>query len=174
MFPPSIIFVNGNTDGYGYTYGDFDSVGKATLESQLYIDETMTGDEFDARVAADPNYPTIIHLWKRRILVIRPDFSDYTNREYADVVIFVKQGLATIEKNNFGPPGLSVSIQRLEIHQLLRYNQSEYVVNLPVPSAYPFSRTLGGIFAIQSSDTSGVQDPNTDNESNNEDFINRR
>ncbi len=174
MFPPAIIFVNGNTDGYGHTYGDLDSVGKATLESQLYIDETMTGEEFDARVIVDPNYPTIVHLWKQRILVIRPDFRDYTNRELADVVIFVKQGLATIEKNNFGPPGLSLPLQRLEIHQLLRYNRSEYVVNLPAPSVYPFPRPLGGIFALQSADTSGVHEPNIDNEYNNEDFINRK
>lgn len=174
MFPPAIIFCNGNIDGYGTTYGDLDAVSKATLESQLYITETMTGDEFDARVVADPNYPTIVHLLQYRILVIRSDFHDYTNREYADVVIFVKHGLASIEKNNFGPPGLTVPINRIEIHQLLRYNHSKYVVNLPSPIAYPFPRQLGGIFAIQSADTSGVHNPNIDNEYNNINFINRK
>ena len=173
-FPPAIIFINGNTDGYGHTYGDLDSIGKSTLESQLYIDETMTGEEFDARVVVDPNYPTIVHLWKQRILVIRPDFRDYINRELADVVLFVKQGMATILKNNYGPPGLTLPIQRLEIHQLLRYNRSEYVVNLPAIHVYPFPRTLGGIFALQRADTSGVHTPNTDNEYNNDDFINRK
>jgi len=47
-------------------------------------------------------------------------------------------------------------------------------VNLPAPSAYPFPSPLGGIFALQSSDTSGVHDANPDNEYNNIDFINRK
>jgi len=170
---PAIIFVNGNIDGYGETHGDLDSSGKATLENQLYIHESMTGEEFDARVIVDPNYPAIVHLMGYRILVIRSDFRDYTNREFADVVLFVKHGMASVEKNNFGPPGLTVSLQRIEIHQLLRYNRSEYVVNLPAPNIYPYPSTLGGIFAIQSADTSGVYTINPDNEYNNEDFINR-
>jgi hypothetical protein len=174
MFPPAIIFINGNTDGYGYTYGDLDGYGKETIESQLYIHETMTGDEFDARVAADPNYPDIVHSFGFRILVIRPDLRDYTNRELADIVLFVKGGMVSVEKNNFGPPGLTLSLERLEIHQLLRYNNSKYVAILPQTIRYPYPRTLAGIFAIQASDTSGVHDPNTDNEYNNPDFINRK
>jgi hypothetical protein len=174
MFPPAIIYINGNTDGYGNVYGDLDGYGKATLESQLYIHETMTGDEFDARVSSDPNYPQIVHLMGYRILVIRADLRNYTNREFADVVLFVKQGMASIEKNNFGTPGLTLPIERIEIHQLLRYNTSQYVVNLPQPYQYPFGPTLGGIFAIQSRDTSGVHDANPDNEYNNTEFINRK
>lgn len=171
---PAIIFINGNTDGYGNVYGDLDSVGKATIESQLYIHETMTDVEFDARVAYDPNYPAIIHLMGYRILVIRADFRDYTNREYADVVIFVKQGMASIEKNNYGAPGLCVEISRINIYNLLLYNNSPNVVILPQQYTYPFASSLGGIFAIQSSDTSGIHDANTDNETNNIDFINRK
>jgi hypothetical protein len=174
MYPPAIIFVNGNTDGYGSSYGDLDSYSKQLLVTQLELDETMTGDEFDARVVVDPNYPAIIHSSELRILVIKADFRDYTNRQYADVVMFVKGGLAAIENNNFGPPGLTLPMDRLEIHQLLRYNNSPYTTNLPA-SSYPYSRPrLGGIVADEMLDPSGVHSVNPDNEYNNPDFINRR
>jgi len=174
MFPPAIIFCNGNIDGYGNIYGDLDGNGKATLEDQLYIHDTITGAEFDSRMISNPNYPNIIHNLGYRVLVIRHDFIDHTNFEYADIVMFVKHGMASIIKNNYGPPGLTIPLQRIEIHQLLRYNKSQYVVNLPSTNVYPFPRTVGGIFAIQSADTSGVHDANIDNESHNIDFINRK
>lgn len=174
MFPPAIIYINGNTDGYGNVYGDLDGYGKATLESQLYIHETMTGDEFDARVSSDPNYPQIVHLMGYRILVIRADLRNYTNREFADVVLFVKQGMASIEKNNYGIPGICIAISRINIYDLLRYNNSQYVAKLPQTYNYPARPSLGGIFAIQSRDTSGVHDVNPDNEYNNTEFINRK
>ena len=82
----------------------------------------MTDIEFDARVVADPNYPTIVHLQNKRILVIRNTFHDLTNRNLADVVMFVKAGLCSIEKNNYGPPGLTLAVEGLYIHELLRYN----------------------------------------------------
>lgn len=173
MFPPAIVFVNGNTDGYGSSYGDLDSYGKELLRSQLDIDEVMIGSEFDSRVLADPNYPTIIHAMNMRILVIRADFREYTNRELADVAIFVKQGLAYVEKNNFGPPELTLSMDRLDIHQLLRYNNSQYTINIPLSSSYSGSG-YGGIVADELLDPSGVHSANTDNEYNNPDFINRR
>jgi hypothetical protein len=45
-----------------------------------------------------------------------------------------------------------------------------------MPPSYPYSHqhNLGGIFALQSTDTSGVRAPNIDNELNNPDFINRK
>lgn len=109
--PPGIIFIN----------EDLDATLKAKIATQLYIHETMTGTEFDARVSSNPSYPDIVRLQNTRILVIR-DFRDYTNREIADVVIFVKAGLAAIEKNNFGPPGLTLAVDTFYIYQLLREN----------------------------------------------------
>ena len=72
-----------------------------TLQIQLLINDTMTKAEFDARMIADPNYATIIHLRGLRILVILPDFHDYVNRKYADVVMFLHQGMADILTNRF-------------------------------------------------------------------------
>lgn len=88
------------------------------IDVQLDITETMTFAEFNARVAADPNYPTNIHLNGLRILVILPDFQDTTNRHLADIVMFVKQGIASVEKCKFGPPGFSIDVQRLNIWNL--------------------------------------------------------
>lgn len=169
--PPVIFFVN----------ADLNDKSVSTLQTQLYINDTMTDAEFDARVAADPNYPAIVHLQDLRILVIRKDFHDLTNRTLADVVIFVKQGLATILKNNFGPPGLSLPIERLNMYALLRAVGSPNVAilpqNPPPPtdnSGLPFESGLRGIFAIEAKDSSGVYQANPDNEFNNPDFINRK
>jgi hypothetical protein len=169
QLPPAIFFIN----------ADISPGIKSVLTTQLFIDESMSGTEFDSRVSVDPNYPTIVHGNNLRILVIRESFRDYTNRELADVVLFITHGQAVVEKNNFGPPSLSLPISRLSIYDLLRFNNSSYVKILPnVPPKCSCVTTcgcgLGGIFAIQSQDTSGVHCPNPDNEYNNEDFINRK
>ena len=89
------------------------------IDTQLQITETITKIEFDARVAADPNYPKVVRLNRLRILVILPDFQDITNRHCADVVMFVKQGVASVEKCKYGAPGFSLDTQRLNIFNLL-------------------------------------------------------
>ncbi len=160
--PPAIIFVN----------SDLNASLQSKIQSQLQIHETISGQEFDNRIIVDPNYKTNVELNGLRVLVIRDSFHDLTNRTLADVVIFVKNGLAYIEKNNFGPPGQSYSVDKLNIYNLLRANNSPNVVILP--SASPPPNGLGGIFSIQSRDTSGVNDPNPDNIYNNPDFINRK
>lgn len=133
--PPAIIFINGDIS-YPPTTPVFVGAEPSTdeltkLKGQLMIDEVMTKTEFDARVVADPNYPKIVHLQNFRILVILDTFQDLTNRNLADIVIFVKQGIAAIEKNNYGSPGLSLDLQRLNIYELLRYNRSPNVVIVP-------------------------------------------
>ena len=162
---PAIIFVN----------NDSPQETIDILSSQLYIIEVMSGQEFDARIEADPNYPNIIHFNNLRILVTRDYFSDFNNRNIADVSILVKWGMASILKNNFGPPALSLAINKLDIHQLLRYNNSIYVANIPQTPTYPYETCgCGGIIAEQFRDPSGVHCPNPDNEYNNYDFIHRK
>jgi hypothetical protein len=140
--PPAIIFCNGDI-----TYppsppifigaippnplSDAGFSELTNLQIQLFINDTMTKAEFDARVAADPNYPAIVHLQNMRILVILPTFQDGYNREYADVVIFLHQGLADVERNRFGPPCKNFPIQRLTVYELLRAVGSSSVVILP-------------------------------------------
>jgi hypothetical protein len=179
------------------------------LQTQLFIDDTMTKAEFDARVAADPNYPTIIHLQNLRILVIVPLYNDgYTymnlpNMQFADVVMFLHQGLADVEFNRFGPPCQNYEVQRMNMYALLRAAQSPNVVILPFNALphcnscnYPFfcdrCHTFSGIricnscgCGCQCGCTSGLVDnqgrrigiihaPNCDNEYHNPDFINRK
>lgn len=180
--PPMIAFVNGDIDGYTLN----------TLSTQLFIDGYIPKSEFDARVAALPDYPSIVHANNLRIIVILPDFRDYTNRELADVVIFVKNGLANIEKNKYGPPKYSLTVERINIYDLLRYGGSKYVITLPCYGKKPrywmacdcfphdqyhkcgCHKVLGGIYALQSRDVTGVHLPNCDNIFNNEAFINRK
>lgn len=182
--PTAIIFINADAvgsriqDGYntidGYTHTVVDGYTKVALMMQLYINEFMTDKEFDARVVADPNYPTIVHLQGKRILVARADFRDYTNRDLADLVLFYSHGLATVEKTKYGPPGLTLPVDRINIYELLRDVGSKYVVILPVTATRPPHCGIGGIVVDELADSSGVHDANLDNEYNNPDFINRK
>lgn len=182
--PAAIIFINADLNG----------TAQNTLVSQLYVNDTISFDEFNTRVIADPNYSTNVHLQNLRILVILPTLQDVTNRALADVVLFYNQGQVTVEKNNFGPPGLSRDFSRINIYDLLRYNGSPNVVILPFDitscpphgnfKKYPYGTPNyptnlrhpgpGGILADQLADASGVNTPNCDNEYNNPDFINRK
>lgn len=169
--PSAIIFMNDDV-----SQGIID-----VLTHQLFLNEIISGTTFDQRIA-DSNdgytYPDDVRKNNLRILVLKNDLRSDTNHEYADVVIFVKQGLATVLKNKLGPPTQSFPIDRVNAYALLRAGGSAQVVTLPstTPSP-PFScscNNLRGIFALQSSDTSGVHCPNSDNIFNNPDFINRK
>lgn len=213
--PPAIFFINGDINcppNPPYFPGTDVTAPNNTLtilQTQLYIDDTMTKEEFDARVAADPNYPTIVHLEDLRILVIVPLYNDgynymnLPNMEFADVVMFLHQGLADIEFNRFGPPCQSFEVQRLNMYALLRAAQSPNVVILPFSALphcnscnYPFfcdsCHTFSGIRICNSCgcgcqcgctagliDNQGVRQgivhaPNCDNEYHNRNFINRK
>jgi len=184
FFPPAIIFINSDPlditpDGYfvdGYSVnpdGYINDLTRNTLETQLFITETITLKEFNGRVSVDPNYPFAVHAQGLRVMVILPDFRDYTNRQLADLVLFYSHGMVTVEKNRYGPPGLTLPIIRLNIFDLLRDVGSKYVVILPITTTKP-PRSLGGIVVDELADSSGVHDPNPDNEYNNPDFINRK
>lgn len=220
--PPAIFFINGDITYPSTSKVVFPGTNPkaselTTLQTQLFIDDTMTKAEFDARVAVDPNYPTIVHLQGLRILVIVPSYQDgyatypphfnphinIPNMQYADVVIFLHQGLADVEFNRFGPPCHSFEIQRLTMYELLRAVNSPDVVILPFSALphcnscnYPFfcdrCHTFSGIRICNSCgcgcqcgcgtgliDNQGIKQgiihaPNCDNEYHNPDFINRK
>lgn len=161
--PPAIIFIN----------AEINEGVQATLTTQLRLDEVITFEEFNTRVELTPAYPNIVHLQGLRIMVTVPDYRNTTNRELADLALFYNQGQVTVEKNNYGPPGLSLPIQRINVYELLRDVGSKFVKILPVTSTKP-PRSLGGIVVDQLADSSGVHDPNPDNIYNNPDFLNRK
>ena len=161
--PSAIIFIN----------SDLNDITIESLTTQFQISEKMDFSEYNARVEADPNYPHIVHNMKSRILVILPTLQDLTNRDTADLVLFYTKGQVVVEKNKFGPPGLSLPLSRINVFDILRYVKSPNVA----PAAHdarPGNKKIRGIFAIESNDTSGVHEPNPDNLMNNEAFVNRK
>lgn len=156
--PAAIIFVN----------SDINPPIQSKLIQQLLIDDSMSGQEFDNRVSVDPNYPQNVELNQLRILVIRDNLSDHTNRQYADVVIFVKAGVASILANKYGPPGVTLNIDRLSIYSLL--------ANKDLPAGGPSSTLPRPIqdMLFDHNDPSHVHDANPDNIFNNPDFLNRK
>ena len=116
FYPGALILVN----------ADLTLGVECPLERQLFIDETITSTEFLARIASDPNYVNEIHGNMLRILVTE-NFSDgyypYI-RGLADVVIFIKSGLAAIEKNKFDScpiPGETLPVDTLTMDKLLKH-----------------------------------------------------
>jgi hypothetical protein len=105
--PTGIIFINTETHS---NVLDF-------IVKQLNIDEVIDGYEFDNRISNNPSYPSDIHAAKKRIIVIK-DYRDLVNRDKADIVLFIKNGLCSVEKNKFGPPGLVLKINQLYLQKL--------------------------------------------------------
>lgn len=113
--PSGIIFVN----------NDIVDQIRDTLIKQLFITSTLDGYEYDAYVEASPSWTETIRNTNQRIMVIR-SFHELQNRETADVVIFVTHGVASIEKNNFGPPGFTQRVAELHWGKLCIYDLPIY------------------------------------------------
>jgi hypothetical protein len=119
-----------------------------TMQTQLFINDTMSEEEFDARIKVDPNYPVIIRLRDMRILVIASEryydgyrhdgyhhdvYHHHVNkRRHADVVMFMHQGLADVSVNRFGECFHDFNIQRFTMYELLRASRS------PGDYSYPY------------------------------------
>lgn len=108
MIPGAIIYINNN-----YSPSALEAVQK-----QLFINETITAEEFDNRVSLDPNYGDLVRNFNRRVLVIR-SLDDLTNRELADLVINVKLALVYVEENKFGPPTKAIPINNFYFNKLI-------------------------------------------------------
>ena len=174
--PSAIIFIN----------SDINDTSKELFTSQLMLHEIMSFEEFNNRVAADPNYPKIVNNSGSRIMVVLPDFRDFTNRDLADVVIFASHGQVAIEKNKFGPPRPSMRTLDLNIYALLRAAGSGNVVTIPgYPGDNPQltpryliteeGNIVNGIYTeYDVGNPPGPHLPNPDNIYNNRDFLKRK
>jgi len=95
------------------------------LVTQLQINEVITGEEFDVRFAAAPEWPTAVRILRRRVMVLR-DFRDLTNRTEMDLVLFVKSAMISVTKNCYGPPGQTYLLKNVYWGALCIYNQDIY------------------------------------------------
>jgi hypothetical protein len=101
-----VVFVNNDLSG---------SV-QEKLISQLFIDILLTGDEFDANVAdgyTDGYYLAQVKANNQRVMVIRPFDNNgipnnIPNRALADVILFVKNGLASVLTQEGHKPSVPV------------------------------------------------------------------
>lgn len=82
------------------------------LMKQLYLDRVVDGYVYDDEVAANSDYPEMVRLAGEKLLV-RRSLDDMTNRETADLVLFVKHGLAAVLKCNFGPHEKTVQVSSI-------------------------------------------------------------
>jgi len=79
------------------------------IVNQLFIDIVLTGLEFDAIVNTDPDYANRVKKSKSRVLVIKnyaqnEITNNIINRDFADVILFVKNGLVNVvTKSGHGP-----------------------------------------------------------------------
>lgn len=103
--PPAIMFVN----------DDLSPSVKDTLVRQLFINQILDGYTFDSYLAADPSWPDKIKQLDQRIMVVRTfaDRFSVTTWDVPDVIIFIKNGLASVEINK-GPPGFTVPVLKLD------------------------------------------------------------
>jgi hypothetical protein len=105
--PGAVILVN----------NDLSETIKNRLVVQLQIDEIIDGYTFDSRLLTDSDYVKNIRALRRRVMVVR-DFRETNNRDVFDVVIFVKEAMASITQNCFGHPGGTFLVKYLHWGQL--------------------------------------------------------
>jgi hypothetical protein len=106
--PPAIIFIN----------NDLSSQVLSVFVRQLFITEVLTAAQFDGYVAADGYWVSDQLYDGYRILVLR-DLWDQTNRDLADIVLFAKDGLVSVEQNKVGPPNITLQINQVYLTALI-------------------------------------------------------
>lgn len=107
-YPGAIIFVN----------NDLTDQVKGVMSSQLFLTEIITIDDFSNRLSQDPDYISLVHNLNLRLLVIYSE-PNADLQSLADVVLFVKTGLASILYNKLGPPGQTYPVATLHLYQLI-------------------------------------------------------
>lgn len=105
--PPAIIFIN----------NDLSEQVQGVLIRQLLINQILTGEEFDSFVDEDSYYAENCKKAGLRIMVVR-NLQEQENRNLADIVIFAKNGLGYILKNNYGPPGTALPLDKIYLSNL--------------------------------------------------------
>ena len=86
------------------------------ISRQLFLTDIFDGYEFLMALDADGydgyDFLPWIRSKNRRVAVIQ-SHQEKAHRELFDLVLFVKNGLASVECNKFGPPGLTLPVTKL-------------------------------------------------------------
>lgn len=106
--PPAIIFIN----------DDLSTQVLSVFVRQLFITEVLDASTFDGYIAADGYWAARQLADGYRILVLRNLF-DLTNRNNADMVLFAKAGLVSVECNKIGPPNITLPINQVYLTALI-------------------------------------------------------
>lgn len=101
--PPAIIYIN----------DDIPLQIQQWISRQLKIDIILDGYEFNSIIENDPEFVDRIRLSDSRLMVLI-NYIEQHDRQHADIVAYVRNGLISTQKNKFGPP--IESYQVLKIH----------------------------------------------------------
>jgi len=112
MSPSAVIFIN----------NDLSDQVLGVLKTQLNIDQVMDGYYFDSIVAENPNFKIEVHNYRVRILVLR-DIHSIPDREQADIILFAKAGLVSVNSNRWGRPGATLPIARVYLTDLINLDR---------------------------------------------------
>jgi len=171
---PGIIFFINN---------DISTETQTNLQSQLYIDEVITDTEFNARITADPNYPIIIHFNNLRILVLESPYdTNPSNKEFANIALFFKNGMLYVLDHHYGFPTISINAQNINLFNLKNIIKEIHFEKFNCRKCHcGCSCNCFKHLPIQLQrlllapwDPSGVHSANCDNEFNNKAFIERK
>jgi len=119
FLPSAIVFFNNGFRGNT----------QRTIEKQLFITITYTGQQFDTIIASNPSYRDWVLTHNQRVLVIRDDYDHLTAGKVApaDLVLYIESGMVSVKKSKLGRSGLILRTSELTFPKLGIYNSASTV-----------------------------------------------
>ena len=151
-----------------------------TFQTQLFINQTMSLADFNNSVSLDGYFVNTIHGSHTRILVLLDDFTDQTNRNLADLILYVvKSGMVSVLDNITGYPKGEMDFNSMTVYDLLKLkNPPSHFNCLCKCNNCCFNHHCcgnnTGISDCQRIPINPVYIPNCDNENNNTAWKNRK
>ena len=94
----------------------------SVIERQLAITYVVDGyAALDGYFQADGYFKEHLHADGYRVLVLMPLY-DFSYRDLFDIVLTYKNGLISVEKNLYGPHGITMVLDKLYLTELFLYN----------------------------------------------------
>ncbi len=80
---------------------------------QLFLTQILDGYGFENVLSSDPEFIANIKRKNERVAILASHQEFRDNRDMFDLVLFFKNGLASVEQNKFGPPCFTFPITKL-------------------------------------------------------------